>query len=141
MNNSTRGVVYLLIIQGGFILTQFLSSFGGFFNYVGLYFITPLLITELHYRYLVSIKQTQLSVSSSALKIAGLWILGGMMISTILFYTLPAGFVNSVLFPEGMALLILKQMMLITIASFASSMMFREVLKVLQPKGTSSMAN
>lgn len=67
--------------------------------------------------------------------------LGGMMISTILFYTLPAGFVNSVLFPEGMALLILKQMMLITIASFASSMMFREVLKVLQPKGTSSMAN
>jgi hypothetical protein len=141
MNNSTRGVVYLLIIQSGFILTQFLSSFGGFFNYVGLYFIMPLLITELHYRYLVSIRHTQLSVTSSALKIAGLWVLGGMVISTMLFYLLPVVFVNSVLFPEGMAMLILKQMMLIAVAAFASSMMFREVLKVLQPKGARSIAN
>jgi hypothetical protein len=141
MNNSTRGVVYLLIIQSGFILTQFLSSFGGFFNYVGLYFIMPLLITELHYRYLVSIRHMQLSVSSSALKIAGLWMLGGMVISTMLFYLLPVVFVNSVLFPEGMAMLILKQMMLIAVAAFASSMMFREVLKVLQPKGARSIAN
>ena len=130
MSNTIRGVVYLFVIQSGFSLTQFLSSFGGFFSLVGLYVIMPLIITELHYRYISADNKGEFSLTA-ATPITGVWIIAGSILSILLYKLLPGHPLQQVLFSDGLGMVLLKQMSLIVIASLASLLMFRAVNKVL----------
>lgn len=131
MNNTTRAILYLMILQVGFILTQFLSSFGGYIEYLGFYIMMPLLVTELHYRYM---RSAEIKLSQTVRATAGLILFWGAT-GTLMFSLFANYFVSAevagFLMPSGLSVILLKQLAVITISSVASLLMYRRISKML----------
>ena len=140
MNQNVRAVLFLIIIQTGFITIQYLSSFGGLLNYLGLYLIMPLLVTELHYRYLQGAHLQPGSINSHSLRIGAFWVLAISGSTIVSYFLLSQGSLQSVLVPDGLLVALMKQASIVVMGVFVSGLMYKDVQRVMIEHHTEELA-
>ena len=131
MNNSQRAVLYFILIQAGFIFTQFLSSFNGYLQFVSFYLVLPLLLTELHYRYLLSANHDSARAIRTTISLFLLWgLLGSAVFATISIYVLSPE-VSKFLLQGGLGLIVIKQMFIVAVSLGASLIMYTRIANII----------
>ena len=131
MNNSQRAVLYFIFIQVGFIFAQFLSSFNGYLQFVSFYLVLPLLLTELHYRYLISGNLNATKAVKTTLRLFLLWgMVGSAVFATISIYVLSPE-VNSFILQSGLGLIVIKQMFIVAVSLGASLIMYTRIANII----------
>jgi hypothetical protein len=131
MNNINRAFLYLVMIQTGFVLTQFFSSFGGFIEYLGLYLFMPLLITELHYRYMLKAKVDLTKSLVTTTRLLLFWGIAGAVMFVIFANLFTFTEIGKLLVPVGFGVVLIKQIAVLTISSATSLLMYRRISKLL----------
>lgn len=131
MNNPQRWVLYFVLIQAGFFFAQLLSSFGGYGQFVGLYLVLPLLVTELHYRYMMSANLDSAKAIKVTMGLLMLWgVVGAAVFGITINYFLPLAMSNFLL-PGGLGLVVLKQMFIVAISLIASLIMYTRIARIV----------
>ena len=137
MSNTQRGVLYFIVIQASFVFSQLLGTFGGYFQLIGLFLVVPLLVTELHYRFMVA-KKLELGPSIKlTLKMFLIWgVLNSALFGVILAYLNTAD-LTSFLLSEPLSILAMKQMLIVGVSLFASLLMYIRISSLLSLRNAS----